>query len=216
MTVCAVISLAILVMLGNWQWQRYQEKQANAAAVIEWVAFDGDRVVGGPFYVSTILNGQSAWRVVLAVDAGADVVLISEVLFYGIEPPDLASPNEALISHDEGVFATPTGPNRFTPAPNGNRLFSYDVRAIADQLDAEAADRLSEEVYEPRELAIFDETGGGDLIPNPWADPVLADPLPPARHLGYALTWWGMGIALLVMYLVFHINAGRLRFGTQG
>ncbi|TNE59546.1 MAG: SURF1 family protein [Alphaproteobacteria bacterium] len=35
------------------------------------------------------------------------------------------------------------------------------------------------------------------------------------NHFGYALTWFGMALALLVIYFVFHYRAGRLRFVTK-
>jgi len=77
----------------------------------------------------------------------------------------------------------------------------------------EALDRpVSRRVFEPRRLMARDETGQG-MIDNPQADSALADPLPPARHLGYALTWWGMALALLIMYFVYHAGVGRLTFG---
>lgn len=39
---------------------------------------------------------------------------------------------------------------------------------------------------------------------------------PPVRHVGYAVTWFGMAIALLAFYLVFHLRAGRLRLTRDG
>ena len=39
---------------------------------------------------------------------------------------------------------------------------------------------------------------------------------PPVRHIGYAVTWFGMAIALLAFYLVFHLRAGRLRLTRDG
>jgi surfeit locus 1 family protein len=36
---------------------------------------------------------------------------------------------------------------------------------------------------------------------------------PPVTHYGYAVTWFGMAIAFLVIYAAFHARAGRLRFG---
>ena len=35
---------------------------------------------------------------------------------------------------------------------------------------------------------------------------------PPATHIGYSATWYGMAIAFVVIYAVFHARAGRLRF----
>ena len=40
----------------------------------------------------------------------------------------------------------------------------------------------------------------------------MDDSLPPQRHFGYAITWWGLAIALLAVYLAFHHQKGRLRF----
>ena len=37
----------------------------------------------------------------------------------------------------------------------------------------------------------------------------------PNDHLQYAITWFGLGLALAVIYLVFHYQAGRLSFGRQ-
>ena len=35
-------------------------------------------------------------------------------------------------------------------------------------------------------------------------------------HLGYAVTWYGIACALIGVYLAFHYQAGRLRFGRNG
>ncbi len=34
-------------------------------------------------------------------------------------------------------------------------------------------------------------------------------------HLGYAVTWFGLAIALLGVYLAFHIREGRLSVGGK-
>jgi surfeit locus 1 family protein len=38
---------------------------------------------------------------------------------------------------------------------------------------------------------------------------------PPEGHIGYAVTWFGMAIAFVVIYALFHARAGRLRFTKQ-
>ena len=48
---------------------------------------------------------------------------------------------------------------------------------------------------------------------NPYATLTGRDPLPPERHFGYALTWWGMALGLIGVYIAFHRSQGRLRFG---
>ena len=44
--------------------------------------------------------------------------------------------------------------------------------------------------------------------------PRLAD-MPPARHVGYALTWFGIALTLVGVYVAFHVRAGRLRFSRD-
>jgi surfeit locus 1 family protein len=53
----------------------------------------------------------------------------------------------------------------------------------------------------------------GRAIANPFARMADADPLPPERHLGYAITWWGLAATLACIYFFYHASIGRLRFG---
>jgi cytochrome oxidase assembly protein ShyY1 len=52
----------------------------------------------------------------------------------------------------------------------------------------------------------------GRAVANPFALAPGADPLPPERHLGYALTWYGLAVVLLAVYFAFHVSVGRLVF----
>ena len=213
MTVCVVVSLGILAMLGNWQWQRYGEKQNIATEEIEWVSLFGDLVHDEGFFVSTILNGRSAWKhVAVLQDSERDnVVLATHFITFQINPPDDAAPDGTKeFDFEDGVFLVPSKRNAITPKPDGNVFFSYDVEAIRARLPDAVAGKLRNEIYEPRLITVRDDAGDVGEINNPFADAKLADPLPPARHLGYALTWWGMGLGLIVIYLVYHAKAGRL------
>lgn len=216
MTVCVLASLVVLAMLGNWQWQRYGEKLGAVDAEISWYPLQGAVVHPEPVFVSTVLDGRSAWRLVMVVEGdGQPPVLASKDIYLGIAPPDVDFGSDGFVDYAEGVWVTPPGSTAFTPTATGNQFFVYDVSAISAMLPPALGDRLQVQVYEPRFLTRIDETNTDKQIANPWADPVLADPLPPARHLGYALTWWGIGVGLIVIYLVFHINAGRLSFGAK-
>jgi surfeit locus 1 family protein len=71
----------------------------------------------------------------------------------------------------------------------------FDAAAIANELDAPDLDRtrfLAASSAAPAHLRT-----------------------PPAQHLGYAATWFGMAVALLVVYVVMHVRTGRLRLGGQ-
>lgn len=212
MTVCVVISLGILMMLGTWQWQRFQEKESAQTAVTQWTALEGAELVpDGVFYMSTILNGRAAWREILTVEAGDETLLVTNGIIFSVETPTLPlhDMDDTEPEFGEGVYRVPPKPGAFTPPSNmeARVLFGFDF----PELEAALGRPLSGRVFEPRRLMARDQTGEA-MIDNPQADPALADPLPPARHLGYALTWWGMAIALLIMYFIYHISVGRLKF----
>lgn len=212
MTFCVLVSLVILLMLGSWQWERFSEKEDALAAVPEWVALEGGKLAeNGVFYMSTIMNGRAAWREILALDMGDELVLVTNGVVFSVDPPDspLFDPADAALHLGDGLFRTPPKPGAFTPPSDiaQHLLFGFDFK----ELEAELGHPVRRQVFEPRRIMARDQTGEG-MIDNPQADPALADPLPPARHLGYALTWWGMALALLIMYFVYHASTGRLRF----
>jgi len=67
-------------------------------------------------------------------------------------------------------------------------------------------------LFEPVKLKFTNDNGIASLVENPYAEFYQGDTLPPQRHFGYAITWWGLAIALGVIYAVFHHSQGRLRF----
>lgn len=216
MTVCVLISLGILVMLGSWQWQRYGEKSETAVTEVAWEPLFGTVVHDEVFFVSTIINGRSAWKHIGVFEDSerGDIVLATHFISFQIETPQTAVlALDETFDFEDGIFVLPAAPGILTPEPRGESYFSYDVEAIRARLPVGIGTRLRAKIYEPRLLNVRDDVGDIGEIENPFADPVLADPLPPARHLGYALTWWGMAIALFVMYFVYHASVGRLSFG---
>jgi surfeit locus 1 family protein len=75
--------------------------------------------------------------------------------------------------------------------------------------------RVVPDVFEPEVIRLVSENGAY-LIDNPYARLRLDDELPPQRHFGYAITWWGLAMALVGVYLAFHHQKGRLRFRNEG
>ncbi|MEM7661645.1 MAG: SURF1 family cytochrome oxidase biogenesis protein [Pseudomonadota bacterium] len=209
MTACVLPALAVLCLLGSWQWQRYGEKLAAQTDEIEWQRFGGEIAHSEPFFVSTLLDGDPAWRLVKVIESDESAHLASTELFIGIVPPLIDFDDSASFEAQEGVFVQPSPPTRWAPDPDGATFYAYDVAGIRSRLPEELAARLSDEVFEPRHI---DRIAGElrETLENPWANPALADPLPPARHLGYALTWWGIGVGLIAIYFVFHLQSGRL------
>jgi surfeit locus 1 family protein len=70
-------------------------------------------------------------------------------------------------------------------------------------------------IFEPEAL-IRTDTAPPEPVENPFLRPEMEERLPPERHFGYALTWWGLAIGLIGVYLALHHQRGRLRFrGTS-
>ncbi len=217
LTLLTVVSLAILILLGNWQWARFQDKTDLAnAGTPEWSVLEPDGVLGPPVYLYAAIEGRSLWRVVYPVsrqDAPAVFAVVAAI--EGARPPELSpsarpDPDEPI----EGAFTTPARRNALTPPPrpDARAWYHFDAEALAESLGIERP--MAPTLFEPATLRILTE--GGDTIarPNPYADPRQADRLPPQRHFGYALTWWGLGIALLGVYAAYHKARGRLKFGS--
>ena len=213
MTVCVVAALIVLAMLGNWQWQRYHDKQSALAVDPDWQSLSGEVIDRGVFWVSTIYEGQSAWREMLAIDTGEGVVVATHGLTLGIDPPDRSPTAARTPDLERGIYRDPPDRNRFAPAPQPDRGIHHEVSI--DAFEVQTGRRLLRTVFEPETLSLVDEAGTAQPVANPWANPALADPLPPSRHLGYALTWWGMGLGLIAIYLVYHVQSGRLSWGAR-
>lgn len=227
MTVLAVAGLAVLLWLGSWQWARYQEKLAlgerpppEFETLSLWVV--------GPEMVATqqvygLLDGQAVWRRYLPVSETENGLANGMILFdviVSVEAEALGvARGEAFRS--EFIRITPA-PKRsvFTPSnkPDAGRWYTPDPGAMIVASGAEAGPEPV--LFEPKEVYVRDldgryQAGGERVRENPWADPALMDDLPPARHLGYAITWWGLALTLIGVYVAFHVSRGRLAFGTK-
>jgi surfeit locus 1 family protein len=82
-------------------------------------------------------------------------------------------------------------------SPETNDWHWFDAPEMAK---AFGVPRVNDHIY----LAVMSETM-----------PVHLTRTPPATHIGYSVTWYGMAIALVVIYALFHARAGRLRFGKR-
>jgi surfeit locus 1 family protein len=222
----------ILVGLGVWQLERLQWKlgliaemnaHLNAAPIsvdeilklapkdaqYRRVALDGHFENGREAYVFTATdNGLAAYHVVtpFALDDG-------RLLFIdrGIVPPELRDPQKrraGLLTgaqHVVGVWRTPDRPGFFTPAADlkNHVWYSHDIWGMATALRiAPAAPVIVE----------------ADATPNPGGWPRGGQTVVslPNDHLQYALTWFLLAGALLVIYFAYHRAQGRFGIRRQG
>jgi surfeit locus 1 family protein len=216
----------VLIGLGTWQVQRLHWKEALIAKM-------NANLSAPPLTLGEILklpNAQAQYhRVTLtgrfdntkeayafATGEGGEPVyhvltplILSDgralIVDRGMIPQDLRDPQKRAAGqlegeqHVTGVWRTPDPANLFTPKPDlQKRLwFARDVKAMAvlDHLTL-AAPVVVE----------------ADATPNPgdWPKGGQTVISLPNNHLQYAITWYLMALGLLVVYLAWHRQRGRL------
>ena len=214
LTLAALLALALLCSLGVWQVQRMQWKnglidQAGAAAALPPAPLVGVLALHEPEFrkvlidcpglatapwveLQTIHEGQPGVRLISAcrpIDFPAEFLIDRGFVAEGISarPPVAASTVPFRITA-ELREVPPPGPMAL-PADKG-RFFTRDTVGMARALG----------VADPDPSTLFALTSS-----NPeWL--ALKPSAPPAafsnNHLGYALTWFGLALALVGFYTV--------------
>jgi surfeit locus 1 family protein len=217
LTVFAIPSLILLLWLGVWQAQRAEWKAQEVAAFadrleassssLEEICAQGlaeQQIMTSPRYAGPAIrlfgaraSGKPGWKVFQASTMCGTPVLVQT----GFE--------ELAIGGPGGVSPAPSPPwpDRYIVAPwpekpfmNGqndpsaNEWYWMDGPAIAAALGQPELDTR---------FAVLPLDGMPDFLVR----------TPPATHIGYSVTWFGMAIAFVVIYGVFHMRVGRLRFG---
>jgi surfeit locus 1 family protein len=222
-TIMTILMVTFLSGLGVWQLERLQWKlgliadtdrsiHAPAISLDTGVAPRGDYVhvsVTGYF-----LNAKEAY-VFTTADGGAPVyhvltpfVSVRGQTFMadrGLVPTEKLEPatrSKGLISgvtRLTGIWRRPDAPGVFTPVADPAKRIWYarDLKAIA------AVDHVS--LAAPVVIE-------ADATPNPGGWPVGGQTVVdfPNNHLSYAVTWFGLALGLLGVYLAYHISKGRL------
>ncbi len=219
LTVLSLVSLGILIWLGNWQYGRYLGKQNMDPAELPPVQSITADVIDLPGKsvqnIYGIADGEPIWRryvLVTRVSDGATLLMAADATG-GANPVDMTVPSGARLQADVRIFQR-EGRQSSRNLPEENTWVIFDRAGILARYGLGNADIP---VAEPVQLTIRDAEDPSRVrtTVNPYGTPELVDPLPPERHLGYALTWWGLAAALVGVYFVFHHSKGRLRFRSQ-
>ena len=235
-TVSAVACVAILIGLGTWQLDRKVWKEnlietvtsriARAPADLppraQWpqavqadsefsrVTCPAEFLPGEEALVYTSgsslrpdVTGQGYWVFAPAQLAGGSIVLVNR----GFVPMDHKDPMTRTEGAPRGtvevvgVMRWPEARGTFTPAddPKTNVWYVRDIKAIADNKKWAAAAPF----YIDQEAPV--PPGG---LPLPGKIEVHL----PDNHLQYAITWFGLGLGLAGVYVVWVVGRLRRRF----
>ena len=228
LTVATLFALAILLTLGTWQLQRRAEKhqmlaqiasrQAAPPAPIEILLPTGDYAA---FRKATATgqfdHAREAYVFAARTDRGptqpgfkiitpfklvsGDTILVDRGWVSNAHrDPQTRQQGQPLAQIEiEGVLQRPAKPSAFTPLPDRTHRIVYarDSLAIAKALAITLKTPL-----------IFEATSHSAGGPEPLASITTI----PDNHLSYAITWYGLAIVLIVIYLRFHFIQGRLKF----
>ncbi len=221
LTLLSVVSLGILILLGNWQYQRYSDKIDRSAEVAsedlpERIEVQLDRTL--PANVQQVYgfaDSEPIWRRYAPgriADTGKPVLVMIGATG---GPSPVSAPLSSLpesISY-VGILAQKSATTSvFNPKDNPQQDEWYSL--APDQIWKNLGLDGSPLVAEPIVMTVRNaaDLGQSRLTPNPYAYAKPLDPLPPERHFGYALTWWGMALGLIGVYVALHRARGRLKF----
>lgn len=228
LTAAALIVFIILITLGTWQYQRLQWKTALLADVdhvteaapltsflqvqetLETGApIDFQRIgitaklkpIDSPFFVFTAQNRDISWRVFSPVlnDGVTAFAALAVVNDTDRESVTALSGEESVVGYVRLARDDDGAHNK--SSPEQNRWFGFNPLPSTHNWANALSGGADMRFYIDRVSGVMD-----------------AELLPPRRpdirnnHFDYMLTWYGLALTLLVIYLIMHRRVGRLSF----
>jgi surfeit locus 1 family protein len=204
--------LAVLLSLGTWQVQRLHWKQTVLAQIARAEAAPAQPLQTNPEpYTKVRVTGHL--RDDLAASYGADVrdtptgtqlgtqlivplerndgetVLVDRGWVPNARPSAIAQPGGEVTL--EGYVRPGDTPGLFsaTDNPATRQFYTLDPQAIGAAIGLHSV--------APFVLVVM-----GPAPPERYPDPARHLPRPPNNHLSYAITWYGLAIALMVIFVL--------------
>ncbi len=223
-TLSAALGLAVLVGLGTWQVQRLHWKEGLIAriearakakpvsldqALARWretgeVEYLRARLTGrflheDELHLYGLVNGEPGWRIVtpLVTPEGA-IVLVDR----GFVPNPLKAPS----ARRQGQIQGPVEVVGLARAPETQGLFTPDNDTVANAWywrDLVAMGRVVLTPEQQAKLAPFFVEAEPMAVPGGWPRGGVTRLELPNRHLEYAITWYGLAVVLVVIYVLF-------------
>jgi surfeit locus 1 family protein len=207
-----IAMLAVLLGLGTWQVRRLHWKLGLLAQIARAEAAPPGPLPANPEpYTKVQVTGRL--RDDLAVLYGAEVrdlpkgpalgaqlieplqreghdtILVDRGWVPGSRPNPIAQSDGPVTI--EGFIQPRVKPGLFSATDDtvGRRFYTLDPTAIATALGL-------------RQVASFTLIAMGPAPPEGFPDPARHLPQPPNNHLSYAITWYGLAIALVVIFVL--------------
>jgi surfeit locus 1 family protein len=220
LTAATLAGLALLLGLGVWQIQRLHWKEGLIAQIeartkgspitLEdalalaregrdpsyWrVRVDGRFHHALERYLYAVSDGRVGWHVIAPLETEAgEMVLIDR----GFVPDELKDPSSRALGEVgnlvtvTGIVRAPDTQGLFIPdnEPEANRWFWRDLQAMARSMFPEATVAVAPFYLEAEKAN----------VPGGWPEGGQTRLALPNNHLQYAITWFLMAAALLVIY----------------
>lgn len=227
LTLIAIPVLCTLAWLGTWQIQRAEWKaglirdfesqsKAEPLSLQDALCAKGapvGRIVSGSDVGASLPSADSSrtvrmfggderggagWRLLVAAQPPAcSSDARGLTIQAGFEPIPGGAPVRTIADRYLVTRWPPRGAMEADNSPQTNDWHWFDAPAIARTLGVSA---LNDQYY---------------LTPFSGQLPDALVRVPPAQHYGYAVTWYGLAVAFIVIYAAFHARAGRLRFTSE-
>jgi surfeit locus 1 family protein len=174
---------------------------ADYRRVIARGRFENDQEIR---FFATGEEGAPVYHIVTPFDLDGGRILLVDRGFVPMGPGGTELRKPAQLQNEReimGVLRKPSAPNMFTPPVD-------KVKRIVHTRDPET---LAAAFGWKNVLPVFMEA---DATPNPGGWPKGGQTIIdlPNNHMQYAITWFGLALGLLVIYLAYHRSRRRLAF----
>jgi surfeit locus 1 family protein len=220
----SLICLCALFALGQWQWDKYilKSQAPTQVATVEAISVAAALEAPHPEYrpviveglidprtikISVVQEGVRGYRLFSPVVMEAGGIFIDRGFVSEEDVLNVVAPSGQVSIN--GVLRTGAKANRYTPDndPAADVWYWPDLMAMSDMLVIQT---VGAQYYVAQ--SEVDPLATGKTTANPYADSKGTSQIEPGTHLGYALQWWGFGLALIGVYIGLHVRTGRLRF----
>jgi surfeit locus 1 family protein len=223
-TLFLIASLPILLWLGTWQLQRLEWKLGLLEQMEE-------RLDASAIAIEEVNPGVDdefrRYRVSGRFDEATEFHWLATSEAYGIgylifSPFALEDGRRVIVNRG---FVPSLLKDAMDDRPGGREAFEAIARVPETPGALDATNDVAANIWFTRDIAAMAAlAGGGRYLPiylekagvvpeEVWPKPGAAKVTLVNNHLDYALTWYGLALVLVVVYLVFHRSQGR--FGPR-